>query len=80
MTNLVAIATIALSTNAVESLHPSGNEKVRVETVVALVTVPGWTTNSVNVSTNVTRFVWATAPLKPERKPLEHPDLPPLPK
>lgn len=79
MTNTNLVATILFATNSVTSLHPSGDEKVRTETVVALVTVPGWTTNVVKISTNTTRWVWCEEPLKPERRPLDVKDLPPMP-
>lgn len=77
MTNL--IATILFLTNILETLDTSGDSKVRTETIVAVVMVPGWLTNTVPVSTNSTRFVWTQSPMKLERKPLEVRDAPPLP-
>ena len=52
MTNLIAIATIMFSTNIVESLHPSGDSKIRVEVGMATVNVPGYLTNVITLSTN----------------------------
>lgn len=75
MTNL--IATILFLTNIVETLEPSGDSKVRTETIVAVVMVPGWLTNSVPVSTNTTRWVWSQSPMKLERTPLDVRDQPP---
>lgn len=78
MTNLLAVATIVLSTNVTETLHPSGQSKVRVSIVNATVMVPGYVTNTVPQSTNVKHFVWCEVPN--HRRPLETKDLlPPMP-
>lgn len=79
ITNLFAIATILLSTNIVEHVSPSGESKVRVETAVATIAVPGWMTNTMGLSTNTTRYVWCEVRPRPERNPLGISDFPPLP-
>lgn len=76
-TNITLVATVLFSTNVVESLHPSGEEKLRTESVFAVVTVPGWSTNVVGISTNSTRYAWCEIPLKLMRDPLTQTHLPP---
>lgn len=82
MTNIVTnlVATIVLSTNITEApLDLSNESKVQVAVGVATVTVPGWLTNAISLSTNRTfyRMSWVVVPR--ERRPLDIKDIPQLP-
>lgn len=78
MTNLTLVATVLFSTNVV-MFYPSSEERLKTESVFATVTVPGWVTNTVGISTNTTRYAWCEVPLKMARDPLSIRYSPPMP-